>query len=171
MSVIKVTFDNNRNGTEYSYFCDYDVEVGDRVIVDSPYHGYTTVTVVSVHAGTDAVKASKEVVNIVDDSRYRARKAAKERLAEIEAELSRKAEVNERARVLRKRFRKIKGSKALLAEADSLTHILNDRPDKFAEDALRAAGLEFVKIDMSELESRMASAFGAELLKGADDKE
>lgn len=116
MSVILVKFDSNPNNT-YAYFCDYNVQIGDRVIVESPYNGYTAVTVVST-AGHDAIKATKEVVCTIDDRRYKERLACKARLAEITAELDRR----ERERVNVSKY-------AELAKSDPMAARLMEEAD------------------------------------------
>lgn len=91
--VIRVKFDPNGRADDRTYFylCTYDVKVGDRVIVDSPFHGYTAVTVVETNHLF--AKAKKHVVCTIDDREHKKRLAeqkTKERLADIEAALVRK---------------------------------------------------------------------------------
>lgn len=137
MSVILVKFDgpkdagygNNQDKT-YAYFCDYNVQPGDRVIVESPFNGYVAVTVVTT-AGNDAIKATKEVVCVVDDRRYKQRKAQKARLAEIAAEIERR----DAQRVQTERFAELRKvdphAAVLLAEAENIGKFLVDsvQPD------------------------------------------
>ena len=145
MGVILVTFDGpkdagygNNQTREYAYFCDYNVQIGDRVIVDSPYNGYVAVTVVKT-AGLEAIKATKEVVCTIDDRRYKERLACKARLAEISAEIERR----EAQRVQTERFAELRKTDAhaakLLEEAEKIGGFLVDsvQPD-FSFDAVKA---------------------------------
>jgi len=132
MSVILVKFDgpkdagygNNQDRT-YAYFCDYNVQPGDRVIVESPFNGYVAVTVVST-AGHDAIKATKEVVCTIDDRRYKERQQCKARLAEISAEIERR----EAQRVQTERFAALRSADPqaarLLEEAEKIGGFLVD---------------------------------------------
>lgn len=166
MSVIKVKFDRSKydpsESREYAYFCDFDVEVGDRVIVDSPYYGYTTVTVSDTSAGLDSIKATKEVVCKIDDSRYRARKAAKERMAEISAELAYRADRIANTKKMRKLFKGDEKALDLLAEAEGIGHVLNDNPEAFLESVMKRSGIEMVNVDFRSLEKDIAGLFSAE---------
>lgn len=154
MSVIKVKFDRSKHdhqaSPEYAYFCDYEVEVGDRVIVDSPYNGYTAVTVSDTSAGLDSIKATKEVVCLIDDSRYNARKQAKARLAEIEAELSYRAERVANTKRLRRLFKGDDRAKSLLRQAEAINHILNDDPHAFLSTTLKNAGISIGIVNFGE---------------------
>lgn len=156
MSVIKVRFDRERNAgsnsQEYAYFCDYPVEVGDRVIVDSPYNGLVAVTVSDTSAGLDSIRATKEVVCLIDASRYNARKVAKARLVEIGAELDRRAAEKVKTKHLRKLFKKDKKAKSLLNEAEGLAHVLNDKPGAFLESKLEQMGFEVIEVDQKAME-------------------
>lgn len=83
--VVRVRFDESKK--EYCYLCDYrNVKVGDRVIVESPYNGYTAVSVVNIYNRGDhgAGNPTKYVVNIIDDGEYLARKAQSEYLEKIQ---------------------------------------------------------------------------------------
>lgn len=60
------------------------------VVVDSPYGGYTVVKVVEVTTGTEY--AHKPIVDIVDDTEYKAYQAAFKRRREIEYQLMREDE-------------------------------------------------------------------------------
>lgn len=153
MSVIKVKFDRSKYDTgrqvEYSYFCDYAVEVGDRVVVESPYNGYTTVTVTAVGAGLDSIKANKEVVCLVDDSQYKARQAAKARLAELSAELERKANEAVTTKRLRKMLKGDAEAAAMLDEADALSCVLKGDPGGFLEATLKRMGVDVMRVDLN----------------------
>ncbi len=67
-SVIAVTFPNCTWKT-YHYNCNFAVDVGSHVVVDSPKNGYTVVKVVGINV--TSCGASKSVVDVVDDSEYK----------------------------------------------------------------------------------------------------
>jgi hypothetical protein len=137
MSVIKVQFDDNGrgDGRHYAYFCDYPVEVGDRVIVESPFNGYVVGT-----AGFDSIKATKEVVCLIDDKRYQARKAAKARMAELGAEIERRARERAIAKGLKKLLKGDKEGQKMLEELEDLGQILNNSPEMLLEEANERMG-------------------------------
>lgn len=85
MIVIRATFEGTPN-KHYNYLCRFtNVKAGDKVIVESPYNGYTIVTVVNVHnvGDREAGRPTKEVVNLIDDREYLERMKCRARLAEI----------------------------------------------------------------------------------------
>tara|TARA_R110000824_G_scaffold344886_1_gene531567 strand:- start:28128 stop:28478 length:351 start_codon:yes stop_codon:yes gene_type:complete len=79
MSAIKVKFRNNPQ--QYAYFCDELVSVGDAVVVDSPKDGYVIVIVSEIDA--DYIKATKSIVCVVDDKKYKLNKVIDKRKKEI----------------------------------------------------------------------------------------
>ncbi|MBN9547311.1 MAG: hypothetical protein J0H31_00055, partial [Alphaproteobacteria bacterium] len=83
------TSEYNRS-KKYHYFCPYPVAVGDHVIVDSPYGGYTCVKVVDI-LPNGSVKATKRVIQVVDDTDYKAAAQREQRMAEIDALLTKRA--------------------------------------------------------------------------------
>ncbi|RWM27882.1 MAG: hypothetical protein EOR77_30655 [Mesorhizobium sp.] len=117
-NVIAAVF--HENSRKYHYFCPYPVRVGDHVIVDSPYNGYTCVKVVEI-LPSGSIKATKNVIQVVDDTEYKAQAERKRRAAEIEAQLDRRA----------KEFSKIQFFKKL-AEIDPVAKDLVDELEKLA---------------------------------------
>lgn len=88
-NVIVAVFPNSSR--RYHYFCKYPVRSGDHVIVDSPYNGYTCVKVVDI-LPQGSVKATKPVIQVVDDREYLADKEREKRIQEIKRELKRRSE-------------------------------------------------------------------------------
>lgn len=88
MQIIQVKFDST-NHTYYSYLCRFDVKVGDRVIVNSPSTGLTTVTVVQINSSSH-LAVLKEVVATLGDVQksHKRRQKTKRKLAKVEAKLS-----------------------------------------------------------------------------------
>lgn len=81
----------NLGGQVYHYLTDIGtIKVGDKVIVDSPSDGYVTVKVDSVHLDTQVAKATKYIVNTIDDTKYKARIESEKRRAEIVKKLEKK---------------------------------------------------------------------------------
>lgn len=79
MSVKTVGVRFNSAGQVYHYLTNLEgLLTGQKVIVDSPSDGYVTVTIVSIQDGAQG-KATKYIVNTIDDTDYKAR-AEKERL-------------------------------------------------------------------------------------------
>lgn len=106
-------------GRKYHYFCKYPVRVGDHVIVDSPYSGYACVKVVDV-LPNGSIKATKPVIQVVDDSDYRAGIEREKRIAQIKAKLkARQAEISE-LEFFRRLAALDPASKALVDELESL---------------------------------------------------
>lgn len=75
IKTVSVVFMNgNFNGgagvKEYQYLTDLEVKVGDVAIVDSPTDGYVTVKIKRVEVG-ELGKASKFLVQLVDDTYYK----------------------------------------------------------------------------------------------------
>lgn len=91
-NVIAAVFhrDNGYSSRKYHYFCKYPVRVGDHVIVDSPIDGYTCVKVVDI-LPNGSIKATKPVIQVVDDSEYMNDLKRAKRRAEIEAKLEKRA--------------------------------------------------------------------------------
>ena len=87
MKVVTIKFDERSN--KYAYLTDIeDIAVGDTVVVESPYSGYTCVTVVAVDDSAEAVtKATKWVVCKVDTAAYTARIEREKKRAVITAKL------------------------------------------------------------------------------------
>ena len=92
MKTLKVRFSGDGViGRTYDYMTDIDsVEKGSRVVVDSPNGGYVVVEVTEV-VDTETVKASKWVVCLVDDTRYKQRLAADTERKDILALLEKKS--------------------------------------------------------------------------------
>lgn len=74
MSVIKVQFKDNYKlkyqGKSYQYLCDQQVSLGSFVVVDTPSEGYVIVKVVEIDVKD--TKATKSIVCVVDDAKYKA---------------------------------------------------------------------------------------------------
>lgn len=123
MFIVRVTFESSNR--QYCYLCPYtNVKVGDKVIVESPYNGYTAVTVVKIHnlGDKEAGTPTKYVVNTIDDREYRERKEARERLAEIQKAFDSAAEARERAHNAAKEAEKAeKRARELAAKAGAKT--------------------------------------------------
>lgn len=103
MIVIRAVFEGKPH-KHYNYLCPFtNVKVGDKVIVESPYNGYTAVEVVGIHNVGDAAAGSpgKEVVCTIDDRDYLVRKRDRERLNEINKATKELAEANARLERLR----------------------------------------------------------------------
>jgi len=73
----------------YYYLTETLLEVGTWVIVDSPYSGYTCVQVGEAHK--TVMKADKWIVDVVDDSAYRARQERIKRFHVLKAQLEKEA--------------------------------------------------------------------------------
>jgi len=88
MQIIQVKFDST-NHKYYSYLCRFDVKPGDRVIVDAPSTGLTTVTVVDTNTSTH-LSVLKEVVATLEDVQkgHKRRQKTQRKLAKVEAQLS-----------------------------------------------------------------------------------
>lgn len=70
---LRVGASNHGYGSKsYQYNCEYKVSEGDYVVVDSPNDGYVVVKVNEVNV--QDVKATKSVVCIVDDTKYKLEK-------------------------------------------------------------------------------------------------
>lgn len=99
MKTVTVTFeirDDNPFASEYDYMLPNDLEVakGGFVVVDSPRNGYSVAKVVNIK-DTVSSKATKMVVDVVDDAGYKGRLEAEKkrqdilrRLASIEKKVS-----------------------------------------------------------------------------------
>ena len=138
MSIIRVRFDGS--GRIYPYWTDLPVEVGQRVVVESPYDGYVAVTVTEVGATGNA---SKEVVCIIDDRRYLARVEARKRIAAIHADLAYR--LKNRVTVTDEMRREHHGdqqAQQLLNEIEDLTHVLEDRPDLYVVAMMEQSGID-----------------------------
>lgn len=91
MRVVAVRFDGDIGGgrtknTDYHYLAPDDlgpIEVGERVIVESPYNGYVCVSVRDILTPRLSVKATKYVVSKIDDAAYKERIANAQRRAAI----------------------------------------------------------------------------------------
>lgn len=86
--VVKVSFNSSKS---YHYICDYPVEQGDTVVVDTPYNGLSCAKVESVHDYPDS-RATKRVVQVVDQTEYRAIQQREYRKAQLKKELDRRME-------------------------------------------------------------------------------
>lgn len=88
---VGVKFGTGYNTQVYHYLTDIDtIKVGDKVIVDSPSDGYVAVRVDVIHLNTHVAKATKYIVNTIDDTKYKARIEADKRRAEIIKKLDKK---------------------------------------------------------------------------------
>lgn len=112
------TSEYNRS-KKYHYFCPYPVAVNDHVIIDSPYGGYTCVKVVEI-LPNGSVKATKRVIQVVDDSDYKAQAQRQQRLAEIEAQLERRTKEYSRLQFYKKMAEIDPISAKLVAELEEL---------------------------------------------------
>jgi multidrug resistance efflux pump len=98
MNSVTVRFDGSSR--EYNYLCPFEVRKGDRVIVDTPSSGYTTVTVVEFYPNARVGSASKQVVATIDDEDFKARQAKAKEVAEIKKELKQiEEQIKERNRL------------------------------------------------------------------------
>lgn len=79
------------NNKQYEYLTELDVKKGDIAVVDSPQDGLVTVKILSVNEG-QVGKATKYLVQLVDDTDYR---LANERRA-LRADLRKKLEAKKR---------------------------------------------------------------------------
>ncbi|ESY35812.1 hypothetical protein NKK48_01805 [Mesorhizobium sp. C386A] len=113
------TSEYNRS-KKYHYFCPYPVAVGDHVIVDSPIGGYTCVKVVDI-LPQGSIKATKHVIQVVDDTDYKRQADRQKRLAEIEAALEKRSREYSKIQFFKK-----------LAEIDPITKALVDELDQLA---------------------------------------
>lgn len=86
MKTVIVQFINSYSSQGYEYFYpdEWNLNVGDRVVVDSPSSGYVTAKVITFN---QRGKASKWLVQKVDDTEYKARKAKEEERQKILKEL------------------------------------------------------------------------------------
>lgn len=72
MNIVQVEFNSNNyqqtrtKKKKYNYFCEFDVETGDTLVVESPVDGLVTVTVVGVSDGNEPHLAKKYIVDKVD---------------------------------------------------------------------------------------------------------
>jgi multidrug resistance efflux pump len=114
--IIKVTFESGPK--LYAYQCPYDVEVGQKVIVDSPSMGYVVVEVAEVDVEDD--KATKRVVNTIDDTDYKNHLNKLERTKQIKAKLEQKKKEVEELYIWEMLAEKDDDAKALLDELKSL---------------------------------------------------
>jgi hypothetical protein len=88
---VGVVFSSGFNSQVYHYLTDIEgIKVGDKIIVDSPSDGYVAVKVQTVHKNTHAAKATKYIVNTIDDTAYKTRLEAEKRKAEIVKKLEKK---------------------------------------------------------------------------------
>lgn len=97
MDTIAVRFKRD-NGFGRDYSTDYhymsgkykDIKIGDTVVVDSPYGGYVTVNVVGIGRNKVTSHASKAIVDVVDDTWYKAWGRREERSRELRKLLDKK---------------------------------------------------------------------------------
>lgn len=115
--IIKVTFESGPR--LYAYQCPYAVAVGQKVIVDSPSMGYVVVEVAEVDAKDDN-KATKRVVNTIDDTDYKNHLNKLERTKQIKAKLEQKKKEVEELYLWEMLAEKDEDAKALLDELKSL---------------------------------------------------
>ncbi|TPJ51622.1 MULTISPECIES: hypothetical protein [unclassified Mesorhizobium] len=120
-NVIAAVFHNSEYGRSkrYHYFCPYPVAVDDHVIVDSPIGGYTCVKVVDI-LPNGSIKATKRVIQVVDDSDYKAQAEREKRVAEIEAALERRTKEYSKLQFFKKMAEIDPISKKLVEELEAL---------------------------------------------------
>ncbi len=91
MNVVAVKFKGYKTkfgqGQDYHYLTNLDLKVDDSVIVDSPTEGYVVVVVSKICGPTETTKASKWVVQKVDDEDYKRREEIARKKAVIETKL------------------------------------------------------------------------------------
>jgi hypothetical protein len=116
-NVIAAVF--HAHSKKYHYFCPYPVKTGDHVIVDSPYDGYTCVKVVDI-LPAGSIKATKHVIQVVDDSNYKAHAERQKRMAEIEAALERRTKEYSKLQFFKKMAEIDPVSKKLVEELEAL---------------------------------------------------
>lgn len=98
MKIIKVRFlhkDGKHSDNEYAYrsWRD-DIEAGHYVVVDSPVSSFVVAYVTEVYSDlTDAAKATKWIVNIIDTAEYNRIMGAEQRRKDLLSELSRREKV------------------------------------------------------------------------------
>ena len=94
MKTISVKFTDGYSDKVYAYLTeDTEIKNDDCVVVDSPNGGYKVVRVVSVEETIESVtKASKWIVQKVDDTAYKARIEKEKRKAVLELKLARAVE-------------------------------------------------------------------------------
>ena len=85
-NVVQVKF-KGYVSSEYSYLTDLDLKVNDQVIVDSPRDGYVVVVVTKVSGPLEGTKATKWIVQKVDDTEYKRKEEARRKKAVIETKL------------------------------------------------------------------------------------
>lgn len=86
IKTVSVTFVANgqygQNAKQYEYLTEYDVKKGDIAVVDSPQDGFVTVKIQSVNEGAIG-KASKFLIQVVDDTEYLLQVERRQKRAEI----------------------------------------------------------------------------------------
>lgn len=94
MKTISVKFTDGYSDKVYAYLTeDESIKNDDAVVVDSPNGGYKVVRVVSVEETVESVtKASKWIVQRVDDTEYKERIAKEKRKAVLEVKLAKAVE-------------------------------------------------------------------------------
>lgn len=137
MFVVSVKFEGSPFQT-YVYLCPFtNVKVGDKVIVDSPRNGYVTVDVVAIHNVRDphAKKATKYVVNTIDDREYLERKKASQYLEDMQA-AAREAEMA------------VKRSNDLRAQSEAADRLAKEKAERLhkMQNEVAAAGIGGVKV-------------------------
>ncbi|RWN95493.1 MAG: hypothetical protein EOS05_11915 [Mesorhizobium sp.] len=120
-NVIAAVFHSSEYGRskKYHYFCPYPVRVDDHVIVDSPIGGYTCVKVVDI-LPQGSMKATKHVIQVVDDSDYKAQAERAKRMAELEAALEKRTKEYSRIQFYKKMAEIDPVSAKLVAELEQL---------------------------------------------------
>lgn len=116
-NVVVVVF--HEHSKRYHYFCPYPVRVDDHVVVDAPYSGYSCVKVVDV-LPQGSIKATKPVIQVVDDSDYKANIERQKRRAEIERKLEKRAQEISKLQFYRQLAAMDPDAKALVDELETL---------------------------------------------------
>lgn len=91
--IVQVAFTQQNSHALYAYYTDFDLELEDLVVVDSPNSGYTIVTVKNIEESAESVmKATKWIVDKIDTSGYNARCAAERQRALLIAKIKKAEE-------------------------------------------------------------------------------
>ncbi len=119
-TVVSVKFKDGYRNRTYSYLCDEQVKVGQMVVVESPYDGFTCATVVEINPA-DAAKASKWIVQAVDTSRYKERAQRNKRIAELKGKLKQRSKEISELNFFKRLAEDDPASKELVEELEKLT--------------------------------------------------
>ena len=91
MNIVAVKFKGYKTtqgvGQEYHYLTDLNLTIGDNVVVESPSEGYVVVIVTKICGPLEGTKATKWIVQKVDDTEYKRKEEARRRKSVIETKL------------------------------------------------------------------------------------